>query len=133
MLQQFEKRSESCLSSKNTRPSNNKQTWPRFSVKWLMLSFVSNMHPTTQEIEFQQGWKYSRFVPMVYELLQYMFPYCPWIKFASLKCFPLGFLISSLKKKNVIESFYVELVQSFLTQASDVVNVNRIPCESTIL
>lgn len=37
------------------------------------------------------------------------------------------------EKKNVIESFYVELVQSFLTQASDVVNVNRIPCKSTIL
>lgn len=46
VLQQRRKPSESCLSRNNTGPCNNKQTWPHFLVKWLMLSFVSNMHPT---------------------------------------------------------------------------------------
>lgn len=50
-----------------------------------------------QEIEFQQGCKYSRFVPSD-GLSADMFPYWPWIKFVSFLCIPFGFLISSLRK-----------------------------------
>lgn len=60
---------------------------------------------TVQEIEFQRGWKYSRFrfVHNVYQLISYMFPYWPRMKLASFQC--LHFQLSYFQSENTVFSF----------------------------